>query len=437
MKSLVKYAILQNKKVKRSDEMKDVINIGFIGLGGRGAGMLGLLLQIEGIRVPAVCDIIPERAERGVDIVESAPECDYTVNSYLDYKELLDKEKLDAVVICSTWISHLKIAVDAMKKGLYAAVEVGGAASVDECWQLVRTAQKTGTHCMLLENCCYARNEMALFNMIKKGIFGELVHLEGGYRHDLRDEIVLGRENQHGRLKNFINRNGELYPTHQLGPIAKAININRGNRFLTVNAVASKARGLHQWIKDYKGEDYDLYKTDFQCGDVVTTLIKCAHGETIQLNHDCCVPRPYSRDYLIEGTKGTYMETFEGEPGVIYIDGQAKKKHNWDDFLPWREKYEHPLWKEYESSGVKAGHGGMDYLVLSAFAESVKEGKTPPIDTYDTASWMAITCLSEQSVSMAGAPVPVPDFTDGYWIERETFPRGKYCVDDVCEEFFE
>lgn len=417
--------------------MKGVINIGFIGLGGRGAGMLGLLLQIDGVRVPAVCDVIPERAERGVDIVESAPLCDYTVNSYLDYKELLEKEKLDAVVICSTWISHLKIATDAMKKGLYAAVEVGGAASVDECWQLVRTAQKMNTHCMLLENCCYDRNEMALFNMIKKGIFGEIVHLEGGYRHDLRDEIVLGRENQHGRLKNFINRNGELYPTHQLGPIAKAININRGNRFLTVNAVASKARGLHQWVKDYKGEEYDLFDTVFECGDVVTTLIKCAHGETIQLNHDCCVPRPYSRDYMIEGTKGTYMETFEGEPGVIYIDGQAEKKHKWDDFLPWREKYEHPLWKEYETSGVKAGHGGMDYLVLSAFVESVKEGKTPPIDTYDTASWMVITCLSEQSVAMAGAPVPVPDFTDGYWIEREPFLRGKYCVDDVCEEFFE
>lgn len=416
--------------------MKDVINVGFIGLGGRGAGMLGLLLQIDGIRVPAVCDIIPERAGKGIDIVESAPECDYEVTSYLDYKELLDKEKLDAVVICSTWISHIKVAVDAMKKGLYAAVEVGGAASIDECWQLVRTAQQKNTHCMLLENCCYARNEMALFNMIKKGMFGELVHLEGGYRHDLRDEIVLGRENQHGRLKNFINRNGDLYPTHQLGPIAKAININRGNRFLTVNAVASKARGLHQWIKDNKGEKYDLFDTNFECGDVVTTLIKCAHGETIQLNHDCCLPRPYSRDYLIEGTKGSYMETFEGEPGVIYIDGQAENKHKWDDFLPWREKYEHPLWKEYETKGVKAGHGGMDYLVLCAFVESVKHGKTPPIDTYDTVSWMVITCLSEQSAAMGGAPVPVPDFTDGYWIEREPIERGRYCVDDVCEEFF-
>ncbi len=416
--------------------VKEEIRVGFIGLNGRGSGMLGLLLQIEGIKVPAVCDLVPERAERGIGIVESAPECDYEVRSYLDYKELLDKEELDAVVICTTWISHLKIATDAMRKGLYAAVEVGGAASMDECWQLVRTAQVHNTHCMLLENCCYDRNEMALFNMIKKGLFGELIHLEGGYRHDLRDEIILGRENIHGRLYNFMNRNGELYPTHQLGPISKALGINRGNRFLTVSAIASKSRGLHQWIKDNKGEEYDLFGTDFTCGDVVTTLIKCAHGETIQLNHDCCVPRPYSRDYMIEGTKGVYMETFEGDAGKIYLEGLAEKRHNWDDFKPWRDKYEHPLWKEYSASGIKAGHGGMDYLVLSAFVESVKLQKTPPIDTYDTAAWMAVTCLSEQSVAMGGMPVPVPDFTDGYFIDREPYRRGQFCLEEVCEDFF-
>lgn len=419
--------------------MKKTLNIGFVGISGRGSGMLGLLLQIEGVKVPAVCDLVPERAERGIDIVESAPDCDYPVHSYLDYKQMFKKEKLDAVVICTTWISHLKIATDAMRAGLFAAVEVGGAASIDECWQLVRTAQQTGKFCMLLENCCFDRNEMALFNMVKKGMFGELVHLEGGYRHDLRDEIVLGRENIHGRLFNFMNRSGELYPTHQLGPIAKCLGINRGNRFLTVSAVASKSRGLNEWIKNNRGEDYDLFGTDFACGDVVTTLIKCAHGETIQLNHDCCVPRPYSRDYMIEGTKGVFCEGFDGEEGAgrIYLDGLAERGHRWDMFKPWRDKYEHPLWKDYETAGVKSGHGGMDYLVLSAFVESVFAGEKPPIDTYDTAAWMAITCLSEQSVAMGGAPVPVPDFTDGYFIDREPYRRGKYCLEEVCNDFFD
>lgn len=419
---------------------KTSVNIGFIGISGRGASMLELLLQIDGVKVPSVCDIVPERAEKGIEIVEKANSGEYSVNAYIDYKEMLKNEKLDAVVIATTWITHSRIAVDAMKAGCHVAMEVGGAASVEECWQLVRTSEETGKFCMLLENCCYCRNEMAVFNMIKQGIFGEIVHTEGGYRHDLRDEIALGRENIHGRLYNFINRNGELYPTHQLGPISKALGINRGNRFLTVNSVSSKSRGLNQWIKDNKGEDYDLYGTDFKCGDVVTTIIKCAGGETIKLTHDCTLPRPYSRDYVVQGTKGIYSEPEDGK-GRIYIDGAHEVEedwtHSWDDFEPWREKYEHPLWRAYEKGGIKAGHGGMDYLVLSAFAESVFEDTTPPIDVYDTASWMAITCLSEQSAAMGGAPVPVPDFTNGKWIDREEFRRGMYCLEEVCNEYFE
>ena len=415
---------------------KKTVNIGFIGISGRGSGMLDLLLDVEGVRVPAVCDKVVERAERGIEIVTKKNNGEYPVHAYIDYKELLANEKLDAVMICTTWITHAMIAVDAMKAGCHVAFEVGGAASIEECWQLVRTSEETGKFCMLLENCCYCRNEMAVYNMAKRGMFGEIVHLEGGYRHDLRDEIVLGRENIHGRLFNFQHRNGELYPTHQLGPISKLIGINRGNRFLTVTSVASKARGLHEWIKNEKGEDYDLYNYDFNCGDVVTTLIKCANGETIQLNHDCCCPRPYSRDYCVEGTKGIYTEPEDGK-GKIYLDGLAEHRHDWDSFDKWREKYEHPLWNAYENDGIKAGHGGMDYLVLSAFVDSIFAGGPSPIDVYDAAAWMAITCLSEQSVAMGGAPVPVPDFTNGKWIDREPYRRGVYCLEEVCEDFFD
>ncbi len=413
--------------------------IGFIGISGRGSSMLSLLLQVDGVVVPAVCDKVPERAERGIQIVEEATNKEYPVHAYLDYKEMLDTEELDAVVIATTWITHSRIAVYAMKKGCHVAMEVGGAASVEECWELVHTSEQTGKFCMLLENCCYGRNEMAVFNMIKKGIFGEIVHMEGGYRHDLRDEIVLGRENIHGRLYNFTHRNGELYPTHQLGPISKALGINRKNRFLTVNSVASKARGLNPWIKEHKGEDYDLYGTDFKCGDVVTTIIKCAGGETITLNHDCTLPRPYSRDYLVQGTKGIFNEPEDGK-GKIYLDHKPKDgeswTHDWENFNEkYRPTYEHPLWEMYENGGIKAGHGGMDYLVLSAFVDSLDSGK-PPIDVYDTAAWMVITCLSEQSVSMGGAPVPVPDFTNGMWIDREEYRRGVYCLDEVCDDYF-
>lgn len=412
------------------------VRVGAVGISGRGAGMLELLLQIPGIVCPAVCDKVPERKDRGIQIVQnSACASQVEVNGYLDYKEMLAKESLDALLICTTWITHSRIACDAMRAGLHVAMEVGGAASVEECWELVRTSRETGKFCMLLENCCFDRKEMLVFNMVKQGLFGEITHCEGGYRHDLRDEICLGRENIHGRLYNFQMRNGELYPTHQLGPICKLLHINRGNRMLYLTSMSSKARGLNEWCRKNKGEEYDLCTYPFQCGDVTSTMIKCANGETIVLHHDCCTPRPYSRNYVVEGTKGTFME-IEDRDCLLYLD-DFEKKHKWKHIDEFWEKYDHPLWKWYNTTGIKAGHGGMDYLVLSAFAESLLEQKQPPIDVYDTASWMVITCLSEQSAAMGSMPVPIPDFTNGMWIDREPYERGMFCVDDICKEYFE
>lgn len=382
------------------------------------------------IEVVAVCDKYEDRAKNGVKIVEE--KAGNTPDMYLNYKELLERKDISAVICCTTWITHSKIAVDAMRAGKDVAIEVGGAASVEECWQLVRASEETGKFCMMLENCCYDRNELALFNMCRQGVFGEIVHMQGGYQHDLRDEILCGKEARHGRLVNFINRNGELYPTHQLGPISKIMGINRGNRILSLVSMSSKARGLHQGLLTYM-PDHELIDTIFEQGDIVTTMLKCAHGETIMLIHDCSTPRPYSRNYRIQGTKGIYMEDNQS----IYID-EVSSIHEWEDFAPYREEYEHPLWKQYAKDGIHAGgHGGMDYLVLCAFAEALQTGKKPPIDVYDTVTWMSITCLSEQSVALGSTPVAVPDFTNGMWIDREPFERGKYCLEEVCHEFFE
>ena len=208
--------------------------IGCIGLSGRGSSMMDLLLTVPGVIVPAVCDLVPERVEKGLDIVKKRNNGEYEVKGYSDYREMLYNEELDAVFVATTWITHIPIAIDAMRAGCHVGLEVGGAASVEECYKLIRTSEETDRFCMLLENCCYDRKELAAFNMAKQGLFGEIVHLEGGYRHDLRDEIILGRENIHGRLKNFMHRNGELYPTHEIGPIAKLIGINRGNRFVSL-----------------------------------------------------------------------------------------------------------------------------------------------------------------------------------------------------------
>ena len=416
--------------------MKEFVNIGMIGISGRGSGMLRELLKCDGVRVPAVCDKYEDRAENGKKIVEEATGT--TPDVYLDHKELLARDDLDAVFVATTWITHARIAIDAMRAGKHVAMEVGGAASVEECWQMVRASEETGKFCMLLENCCYDRKEMAIFNMVKQGIFGEIIHMQGGYQHDLRDEISLGRENRHGRLYNFQHRNGELYPTHQLGPISKVLEINRGNRYLSVSSFATKSRGLNLWIKENKGEDYDLANYPFNQGDIVTTVLRCANGETVVLTHDCSLPRNYSRAYRVQGTKGIYME----DGNTLFIEGLTKHEEgNWmhpgENFDNYLEQFEHPLWKKYQKDGVHEGHGGMDYLVLSAFAESVRLDSKPPIDVYDAATWMAVTCLSEESIAIGGAPVPFPDFTNGMWIDREPYRRGKFCLDEVCEDCFE
>ncbi len=406
-------------------------NFGVIGISGRGSGMLAELLSVEGVKVTAVCDKYEDRAQNGVKIVQD--KAGNTPKMYLDYRDLLKQEDITAILCCTTWITHSRIAIDSMHAGKHVAFEVGGAASTEECWQLVRTSEETGKFCMLLENCCYDRNELALFNMQRQGLFGEIIHVQGGYQHDLRDEITYGRETRHGRLFNFMNRNGDLYPTHQLGPLAKMLNINRGNRFLTLTSMASKARGLHGGIIENMPKDYDLKDRNFTQGDVVTTMIKCAHGETILLIHDCTLPRPYSRNCRIQGTEGIWME----DTNKIYLK-ESSPMHEWEPFEPYRDKYEHPLWRQYAHDGIHAGgHGGMDYLVLSAFAQSAIQDVKPPIDVYDTASWMAITCLSEESIALGSMPVAIPDFTNGMWIDREPIRRGTYCLEEVCDEFYE
>lgn len=414
--------------------MKKKLNIGFIGLGGRGTGLLqDIVLPREEISVLAVCDKYEDRRENGAKMVKekkgNEPLCT------ADYREVLAIEAIDAVIVATSWADHLSIVIDAMKAGKYVATEVGGAYSVDECWELVRTHEETGVPCMMLENCCYDRNELMVLNMVKQGIFGEIVHCQGGYRHDLRDEVSFGRENRHYRLVNYMNRNCENYPTHELGPIAKILNINRGNRMLTLNSIASKSAGLHQFLLDKKGEEYDLTNAEWTQGDVVTTVIKCAHGQTIVLTLDTTLPRWYSRGFHIQGTKAMFDE----DTRSIFIDGEHNKydfdwSSQWKNVEEFREKYEHPIWKQYLSEGVTGSHGGIDWLVFSAFFDAVKKGTQTPIDVYDMAAWMCITPLSAQSIAMGGAPVAIPDFTNGRWINREPIVEGKYCLEKVCEE---
>ncbi|MBC8543378.1 Gfo/Idh/MocA family protein [Bianquea renquensis] len=399
-------------------KVKEQLKIGVVGLGGRGTSLLeAVMIPMEDISIIGVCDKYEDRRMHAAQMVKekkgNEPLCT------ADYKEILALGELDALVVTTSWADHLQPAIDAMKAGKRVAMEVGGAYSLDQLWQLVHTSEETGIPCMMLENCCYGRDELMVRNMVEQGVFGEIVHCQGGYHHDLRHEISFGRENRHYRLDNYKNRNCENYPTHELGPIAKVLKINHGNRMVSLSSVASKSRGLNDYLKREKGDEYDITNYPFAQGDVVTTTIRCAHGETIVLTLDTTLPRAYSRGFHIQGTRAMYME----DNRSLFIDGVHNQydfcwKDQWNNVEEYRDQYEHPIWKQYLAEGIKGGHDGMDWLVFRAFFESVMKDEEPPIDVYDTAAWMCISALSENSIAMGGLPVAIPDFTNGKWITR-------------------
>lgn len=385
------------------------LNVGVLGLGSRGIPQLKVIHSMADVKVCAVCDVYEDRVQAGLEIAKDAV-------GTQDYREVLKMPQIEAVFIFTDWLSHIPIAIEAMKAGKEVAMEVGGAATVEDCWKLVRTAEETGRQCMLLENCSYGVDEMAVINMIRQGKFGEIVHCEGAYAHDLRDEIGNGDINRHYRQQNFLHRNAELYPTHELGPIAQYLRLGRGNRMATLCAMASKAVGLHEWLQKNR-PGTALADAQVNEGDIVTTLISCANGQTIILSHDCTLPRPYSRRNVVRGTKGCWYE----DGHMMYIEGETPQpEHHWTHVGESDERllkeYRHPLWKAYDAFGQRGGHDGMDYLVLRAFIEAIQNHTPVPIDVYDTAALMCVTPLSEQSIAMGGAPVPVPDFTSGGWV---------------------
>lgn len=395
------------------------LKVGIIGLGNRGYWLMkDVILLMPGIKVTAVCDVYEDRNEKAAVLTEEL--CGHRPAMETDYKKLIARADVDIVVITCAWEGHVQIAIEAMEAGKAVGMEVGGAYSIKQCWDLVDTYEKTKTPFMFLENCCYGRRELMALNMVQQGLFGDVVHCRGAYMHDLREEVSKGEENRHYRLRNYIHRNCENYPTHELGPIAKILQINRGNRMLSLTSMSSKASGLHEYIKDRIPDNNTLSHTTFAQGDVVNTIIKCAGGETILLTLNTTLPRFYSRDFTVCGTKGMYEE----ENDSVYLDKkytleeEMEWKKFWGNAKEYEEEYDHPIWKKFLNDGVHGGHGGMDWLVFEAFFDSIRNNTLCPIDVYDAASWMCITALSEESIALGGQPVAVPDFTNGAWTSR-------------------
>lgn len=410
------------------------LKVGVIGVGLRGTNHLNNILLRNDVLVTAICDIDPKRISNALDIIEKSGQKKPEVfGKYdYDYRNLLASKDIDAVIIATPWLWHTRMTKDAMLAGKYAGVEVSAANTMEECWDLVNTHEKTGSHMMILENVCFRRDVLAVLNMVKQDVFGELVHFRCGYQHDLREVKFNNGKQPYGggvefgekalseaswRTQHSLMRNADSYPTHGVGPIATMCDINRGNRFLNLSSNASKAVGLHDYIVKNGGENHPNAKLKFKQGDVITSTIETASGETIIVTHDCNLPRPYSLGFRVQGVNGLW----EKDGDRIYIEGQAKEPHQWDDSKEWLEKYDHPLWKKFGDLAQGAGHGGMDFFVINAFVESAKQNIAPPLDAYDAAAWSAITPLSELSIENNGEPQDFPDFTRGLWMRRKPY----------------
>ena len=409
------------------------LNIGMIGVGLRGTNHLKNLLLRDDINIVAICDIDPSRTSLAKEMILNKGSKGLKVfgkNDY-DYRNLLVLSDVDAVIIATPWLWHTKMAKDAMLAGKYAGLEVSAANTMEECWDLVNTHEETGSHLMLLENVNYRRDVMAVLNMVRQNVFGELVHFRCGYQHDLREVKFNNGKQPYGggvefgekaiseakwRTQHSLLRNADVYPTHGVGPIAAMCDINRGNRFISLTSTASKGIGLHKYIVKKGGENHPNANLKFKQGDVITSTIETANGETIIVTHDCNLPRPYSLGFRVQGEHGLW----EVDGNRIYIEGKSAP-HEWEQADKWLEKYGHPLWKKYGELANGAGHGGMDFFVMNAFVESAKQKVSPPMDAYDAAAWSAITPLSEISIENNGEPQDFPDFTRGNWVKRTPY----------------
>ena len=407
---------------------KNMLRIGFIGLGQRGAaygmtdGSIGLLGNVlknsDDVIVTVICDKFQERLDAAAEkiVAHGYPVPMQTT----DYKDVMNAD-IDAIIISTSWDMHVQVAIEGMKAGIPVAMEVGGTYSIADCWKLVDCYEQTGTPIFFMENCCYNKDEALVTALVRKGLLGEVVYCQGYYAHDLREEIAGGIDTHHYRLKEYTEHNCENYPTHELGPIAKILNITSGNRFTKLISMSSKSAGLHEYIMNNPKYKDRLGDRVFKQGDVTTTMIECENGETIFLKLDTTLPRLYERGLTISGTKGFYCQTTQS---VILDDGKYnheldtydKAFFNQDDY----REYLPEDWKNITQEQLKAGHGGMDYIMLKHFFRCIKEKKPMEIDVYEAVTWMSVTALSEQSILNGSTPVECPDFTRGKYKIRKT-----------------
>lgn len=403
----------------------DTVKAGVIGVGARGPTHVNSLLAIEGVKVTAICDLYQDWADRAAKMVtdkgHAKPKL-YTGGPN-DYKKMLETEDLDMVVIATPWELHTPMAVYAMNHGKHAFVEVPAATTLEECWQLVNTSEKTQRHCMMMENVNYGREELMVLNMCRMGVFGELLHGEAAYIHDLRGQMhEVERGTGSWRTGWYQKVNGNLYPTHGLGPVAQYMNVNRGDRFDYMSSMSCNSRMRALYAKENFPADHKWNTKPFVCGDINTSIIRTLLGRTIMVQWDEQLPRPYTRHNYIQGTRGAWG----GFPNRVTIEGKSKSTDDWTeggDLKSWFDEYDHPLYRQQGSLAQSVGgHGGMDFLMMWRIIYCLHHGEPIDQDVYDAAAWSAVFPLSGWSVANRGQSVDFPDFTRGDWKNRAPLP---------------
>ena len=398
----------------------DVVRVGIVGVGLRGTSTLGEFLAIDKVVVNAVCDVVKDKCLRAVQMIEKAGQKAPAVycNGARDFEKLCSRADLDLIYIATPWEWHVPQILAGLNNGKHVGTEVPAAYTIDDCWKIVDASEKTRRHCLIMENCCYDYSEMMVLNMVRAGLFGELVHAECAYNHDLREILFENANEGLWRRRHHTLRDSNLYPTHGLGPVAHYMSINRGDRFDYMISMSSSHRGLEAYREDHVPAGDPKWKEVYRCGDYNTSIIKTARGRTIMLQHNVSTPRPYDRINLIQGTKGIFRDY----PPRIFLDGQAGG-HNWAALDKYKNEYESPLWKkEGETARKLGGHGGMDYIMCYRLVQCMREGLEPDIDVYDAAAWSVPGPLSEKSQANGSMPVKFPDFTRGLWNKARTMP---------------
>lgn len=393
---------------------KCAARIAIVGLGGRGTSLLKNLVATDA-QIVALCDIVESKVRAAQQIADKAgkgkPELFYG-NDH-SYEKLMKRTDIDLVIVATSWTWHAPISLAAMESGKHAAMEVPGVTTIEDCWKIIDTSERTRRHCMILENCCYGYNETLILRMAHAGELGELLYGEGAYLHDLREILFANESEGLWRRYDHTQRDGNLYPTHGLGPIANCMQVQRGDRFHHLVSMSTMQRGLELYRKDHIPAGDAKWKEKYVCGDMNVSMIKTEKGRTITVKHDVVNPRPYSRVNMLSGTKGV----FEDYPPRIYVEGQPGGEA-YGTLDSWK-KYEHPLWsKEGDAARKSGGHGGMDYIMLYRLVQCLQQGLAPDMDVYDCAAWGSIYPLSVQSVARGSMPVEVPDFTRGKWNQR-------------------